>query len=179
MRKVSYILFGLLFLFFVFEAVAAASDISRGIPGLKWGESVKSAKVYKLQHCGEPDAKGEPSFYNILSPEDFKLIGISTKTHKAMTLPPVLWTYNNRLMGVQLELRDTRNAISALKKNLGEPSRKRPTNTTFGIYEWNIKGTVRITGIDMRNGYMVTIYHLPTLKKLNDARRSMGKSAWN
>jgi len=178
MRRINGIIVLVIVVIFAFETVATASDISKGIPGLKWGDSIKNAKGYKLQHCGEPDIKGEPSFFTIISPEDFKLIGISSKTHRAWT-HPILWTYNNRLMGVQFDLTDTRSSISAMIKSLGEPSRRFSNNTTFGIYEWDINGVIRIKGIDIRNGYLVTIYHRPTLKKLNGVRRSMGKSIWD
>ncbi|GEM_PF-2878596 len=163
---------------FLLTGTSIASDVTKGIPGLKWGDLVKNAKGYRLQHCGEISARGDPSFYTILSPEDFKMVGLSSKTHKAWT-PPILWTYNNRLLGVQFDLADTNNAVTALLKELGEPTKKRSNNTTYGICEWKIKNSVLIKALDLRKmGYTVQIYHIPTLKKLNDARKKLGMEAW-
>ncbi len=156
---------------------AAATDISQGVPGLKWGDPISNAKGYNLQHCGEPEEKGEPSFYTIISPEYFQLIGISAKKHNAW-VQPIFWTHKNRLMGVQFDLTSKDNAVSTLLDNLGPPSRKISTNTRYGIYEWNIKGAVLVKGIDVGNGYMVQIYHIPSLKALNGIRKGLGKSAW-
>ncbi|NLT49268.1 MAG: hypothetical protein GXX92_12720 [Clostridiales bacterium] len=161
-----------------FVVPAAASNISKGIPGLKWGDSIKNAKGYTLQHCGEPEIKGEPSFYTIFSPADFKLVGISSKSHNAWT-QPILWTYKNRLMGVQFDLTSTDKALSTLLDFLGSPSKKVNNSTRLGIYEWKIKGTVLVKGIDVRNGYMVQVYHLPTLNKLNQTRKTLGMVPWD
>lgn len=162
---------------FVCETIAIASDISVGIPGLKWGESVKKTKGYSLQHCGEPDEKGEPSFYTILSPEHFQLLGISAKKFNAWT-EPILWTNKDRLMGVQFDLTDTDGAHSALVDSLGIPSRRINTGTRYGIQEWEINGVVLVKGTDMRNGFMVQIYHIPSLNQLNKIRKGLGKGPW-
>lgn len=180
MKKVSKIIIALLF-FILLSGKSYASideaDIAKGIPGARWGDDIKKVTGYKLKPSGEPQKSHVPQFFTVLSPSDFRILGLSTKEQGAWT-EPVFWFYKGNFMGIQLELLNREGVYSILKKTLGTPDKTSSNGSNFGIVWWKVGTKISVKFIDVRGWCMVRIDYLPAVKELNKVRNQKGFEDW-